>query len=469
MKLRTRSGAFNFVLSTLFGFGSQLNIQRQREQFAQFVQQELYSAAFGKGSREFGWTFTPMPGTDRLQSGVRTTYAIVVVPDDATSLVLEANGCYFPRSSYQPINFDDTKTDEWNVLNRSSRNCGVTEDTNRRSKAFVVPIPAARRDGGNEFWVDKINFVPVAKGKRIVVTISGKNFSPQIGVLIDGVPLIQSIGMAQPLIRDDSNAGKETVQELGNGEIRGRIERIDTEKIILSFNMPADYSGTPAITLVAPGRATNLNDLPLLINRTPNMTLEAFEKKMFGNSPKPDDFRIDRVRIFRGPNKNLTALISGAGFVDMGAGLPVVLVNGTARPNTTIQSTTLMRVVFAPPADPLIKVTMTSQNADVRQKKTIESEAVPNPVFLSDSDVEVIVYETATEDEAGTLVVKITGTGFTDKLKSSIGDIAVKSATEAILTIPDPKAASVVTLVDEDTGQKVKAVITRQSKPPAKP
>jgi hypothetical protein len=468
MKLRTRAGAFNFVLSTLFGFGSQLSVQRQREQFAQFVQQELYSAAFGKGSREFGWTFTPMPGTDRLQSGVRTTYAIVVVPDNATSIVLETNGCYFPRSSHQPIDFDDTKSNDWNVLNRSSRNCGVTEDSNRRSKAFVVPIPAARVDGGNEFWVDKINFVAVAKGKRIVVAISGKNFSPQIGVLIDGVPLVHSIGMAQPLIRDDSAAGKATVQELGTGEIRGQIERIDTEKIIFSFTMPPDYSGTPTITLVAPGRATNLNDLPLMINRTPNIPLEAFPTKMFGNSPAPDDFRIDRVRIFRGPNDDLTALISGAGFVDTGAGLPRVLVNGAAPLTAVRETATLMRVIFEPPLDSAIKVTMMSQNADPAKRKTIESEAVPNPVFLSVSDVEVILYEAATEDEPATLVVKITGTGFTDKLKSSIGDIAVKSATEAVLTITDPKAASIVTLEDEDSGQKVKAVITRKSNPPGK-
>lgn len=466
MKLRTRAGAFNFVLSTLFGFGSQLNVQRQREQFTQFVQQELYSAAFGKGSREFGWTFTPMPGTDRLQSGVRTTYAIVVVPDNATSLVLETNGCYFPRSSHQPIDFKDTKSDDWNELNRSSRNCGVTEDGNRRSKAFVVPIPAARLDGGNEFWVDKINFAPVAKGKRIVVAISGKNFSPQIGALIDGVPLLHSIGLAQPLIRDDSVAGRATSQELSTGEVKGQIERIDTDKIILSFSMPADYSGTPTITLVAPGRATNLNDLQLVINREPNKTLDEFPTKMFGNSPKPDDFRIDRVRVFRGPADQLTALISGAGFVNAGAGLPRVLVNGGVPLFTAQISATLMRVVFDPPTDPSIKVTMTSQNLDPLKRKTIESESVPNPAFLSVSDVEVIVYEAATEDEPATLVVKITGTGFTDKLKTSIGDIAVKSATEAVLTITDPKAASVVTLEDEDTGQKVKAVITRKSKAP---
>ena len=61
MNLQTRAGALNFALSTLFGFGSQLKVQRQREQFSQFVQQELYSSAFGKGSREFGWTFTQCP------------------------------------------------------------------------------------------------------------------------------------------------------------------------------------------------------------------------------------------------------------------------------------------------------------------------------------------------------------------------------------------------------------------------
>src|SRR5438094_6497020 len=135
MKLRTIAGAFSVVASFLFGFGARLNIERQREQFSQFVQQELYSAAFGKGSREFGWTFTPMPGTDRLLSGDRTTYAAVVVPDSATALVLESNGCFFPRTAYQPLNFADTQSVTWNADERSSRNC-------TKGRAFVVPIPS---------------------------------------------------------------------------------------------------------------------------------------------------------------------------------------------------------------------------------------------------------------------------------------------------------------------------------------
>ncbi len=146
MKLRVKSGKLTAIASFLFGFGARLDVQRQREQFSQFVQQELYSAAFGKGSREFGWTFTPMPGTDRLHSGVRTTYAVVVVPEEATSIVLESNGCYFPRSAYQPNDFNDTVDEErWGVKNKTSRNCG-------ESKAFLVPIPVGG-SGRNDFRV----------------------------------------------------------------------------------------------------------------------------------------------------------------------------------------------------------------------------------------------------------------------------------------------------------------------------
>lgn len=470
MKLNVRAGAFNFVLSTLFGFGSQLNIQRQREQFAQFVQQELYSAAFGKGSREFGWTFTPMPGMDRLQSGVRTTYAIVVVPDDASSLILESNGCYFPRSSYQPNNFEETKSREWNVVNRTSRNCSAVD---LKARGFVVPIPAARVDGGNEFWVDRINFEPVPKGGRVVVSVSGKNFSPQIGALIDGVPLLHSIGLAQPLHRDDSETGKATVQDLSAEQIRGRIERIDSEKIVLSFNMPPEYRGTPNITLIAPGRAANLNTLPIAINGSRRASLSNFIPRMFGHIPDPPAFRIDRVRVSRGPTDPgppprllLTALISGDGFIVPRGNLLEVLVNGNGPRTTQVLSEKLVRITFDPPSDDSIRITLVSTNPGRVNVKTAESEAIPNPAFLRISNVEVITYDEATDSDPATLVVKITGSGFTDSLITSAGEIAVQSATEAILTIPDPRATAIVIITDTVTGQSAKAVITRKSKSP---
>ena len=463
MKLNVKAGALNFVFSTLFGFGSQLKAQRQREQFSQFVQQELYSAAFGKGSREFGWTFTPMPGTDRLQSGVRTTYAIVVVPDDATSLVLESNGCYFPRSSHQPNDFADTKGDEWNVVGRTSRNCG----NGRPTKVFVVPIPAARVEGGNEFWVERIDFQGVAKGKQVVVAIRGKNFSPQMGALINGVPLVQSIGLAQPLIRDDSAAGRATADELKDVEIPGRIERIDFDKILLTFKMPPDFQGTPTIMLIAPGRATDINLLPHVgVNEISDTRLADYPRKMFGHGPGPDPFRIDKIKLFRSRTAGkLMAQVSGAGFGSAAAELPQVLVNGSSETPTYV-SATLLTVEFPIPPDETVRVTLVSKKGD-----TVESDSVANPAsFLSVSNVEVVSYEPPSEDDpTSALVVKVTGTGFTDNLKATFGEktleVAVRSATEAVIAIPDPKAASMVTLEDTVTKQKVKVIVTRRSKP----
>jgi hypothetical protein len=465
MKLKTNAGAFTAVASFLFGFGARLNVQRQREQFSQFVQQELYSSAFGKGSREFGWTFTPMPGTDRLLSGVRTTYAVVIVPEEATSIMVESNGCYFPRSAYQPNDFDDTKdASRWGD-GRTSRGCGS-------SKAFVVPIPSSD-DGSNDFWVKGLSFQPVDKGKRIVVLISGSNFSSQIGVLINGVPLPQSIGLAQPLIRDDSKAGVEAMKDADGEKIHGHVERIDANKIVASFEMPPDFKGTPTITLIAPGRAVDLNWLPgLAINENPSTRLIDYPIEMFGHSPSPSGFRIASVRVFRGRTSGtLTALINGAGFLNTGTTPPTpavdkVIVNGNWPARVTFESPSLLRVEFPVPADETIKFTLVSLNNDPKKVETIESDTVANPARLSVSGFEVITYEPATEDEPATLVVKINGTGFTDKLRASVGELAVKSATEAILTVTNPKAAAVVTLTDDVTGQTVKTVITRKTRSP---
>ncbi|HLL77843.1 MAG TPA: proprotein convertase P-domain-containing protein [Pyrinomonadaceae bacterium] len=466
MNLKVTSGAFNFVLSTLFGFGSSLNIQRQREQFSQFVQQELYSSAFGKGAREFGWTFTPMPGMDRLMSGVRTTYAVVVVPEEATSLVLESNGCYFPRSYFPPTNFEHTKSDEWNIGSRTSRNCGGNSADGIRSKAFVVPIPKSRATApGNDFWVNGVSFQPVGKGKRIVVSLSGENFSPQVGVLVNGVALPQSIGLAQPLFRDDSEAGRLTREDFREAEVKGEIERIDPNKIVFHFKMAPDFQGTPTITLIGPGRAVDINWLKnVSINgEPPGTALKDFKPAMIGHGPGPDSFRIDRVRVFRSVDgKSLTALVSGAGFLDAGKSSNVAqfIVNGTAWEGA-VESATLMRINIQVPKDENIKVTLVSKKGE-----TAESDSVPNPAFLSVSNVEV-TYEAVDEGQSATLLVRIKGTGFKDGLRASVNgkalDVAVKSATEAVFTMPDPKAAAIVT-IEDDTGQKAKVVVARTKK-----
>ena len=465
MKLNVKAGALNLVLSTLFGFGSRLSVQRQREQFSQFVQQELYSSAFGKGSREFGWTFTQMPGTDRIMSGVRTTFAVVVVPDNASSLVLESNGCYFPRSYYPPNDFADTKSTRWNKDGRTSRNCGGNP-----TKAFIVPIPSAQVGGGNEFWVEKVNFQPVGKGKQVVVAISGENFSPQMGVLVNGVPLLHSIGLAQPLIIDDSASGRRATDDLKDSEVKGRIERVDTEKIIFSLRMPSDFIGTPTITLIAPGRATDINDLVLEINRTPGMKLSEF-KPMFGFS-RPDPFRIDGVKLFRSLTAGrLIAQVSGDGFGKSNPGsssgsdgLTHVLVNGSES-KAKVHSPSLLTIEFDAPTDETIKVTLVSS-----KDETAESDVVANPSFrLSVAEVEVVTYEAEEEGGPDTILVKIKGTGFSDSLTATLADrvfpVAVKSATEAVFAMPDPKGAAIVTLQDA-SGRRAKVVVARRAPQP---
>ena len=481
MKLKTTAGAFNFLLTTLFGFGAQVNVQRQREQFAQFVQQELYSSAFGKGSREFGWTFTPMPGMDRLQSGVRTTYAVVIVPDDATSIVLEANGCYFPRSAYQPLNFKETKDPDWNVQNRTSRNCG-----GQRTKAFIVPIPTATIDGSNDFWVNRISYQPVGKGERIVVLISGQNFSSQIGVMINGTPLPHSIGLAQPLIRDDSNAGRLTEQDFQNEKIKGRIERIDANKIVFSFQMPADYAGTPTITLVAPGKAIDLNWLTNIgINGDdPPATLSSRNKDacktpptpgcaqvgtpMFSGDPPPPEFRIDRVEAFRRANNTLNVLIHGAGFaagqkVFINGVMMTVVATAPARATTssTLVSQTLISATIKPaPLDDQIQIAIDNS------KKTIKSTGVVNPLQLRIDKVTVVSYEEPTNRRRGVLVVRLEGLGFTNGLRTTPRRVQlnVTSSKEAFLTIPNPNQSEIVTLTDPVTTISVSTLVIR--KPP---
>lgn len=255
VKLRTNESYFGVALSLLFGFGASAKYKREREQFSQFVQQELYSSGFGKGSREFGWTYTPMPGASRLMPGVRTTYAIVVVPREANSLILESSGCYFPRSQYQPRDFANTQDD------------GVWRDEDddddqmcTKSDSLIVVVPNSGFDK-KVFSVESIEYKAVEQNQRATVTIKGHNFPTQIGVLVGGTPLVQAIGLAQPLIYDDSDVRSKIDDGISGSAIKGEFERLSDEQVTFWFQMPKDYQGTPPISLVAPGETKQLNYL----------------------------------------------------------------------------------------------------------------------------------------------------------------------------------------------------------------
>jgi hypothetical protein len=116
-----------------------------------------------------------------------------------------------------------------------------------------------------------------------------------MGVLVNGVPLFPTVGLAQPHLMpkrvvkegasSSSSAALDCSSKSGASGVCGMYERIDPEQIVFSFKMPNGYAGNPTITLISPGRSVDLNSLPnLRINRMPNVGLKDERVPfMFGN------------------------------------------------------------------------------------------------------------------------------------------------------------------------------------------
>ena len=255
----------NFNLAGLFtflsGFGARVDYQRQRRLYEQFITQDTYASAFGKGDSEFGWTFGPKPGTERIATGLHTTYAILVVPERADTIKLTARGCYFPRTGYAPGSFGETN--ERNLVEGASSMASLYPDVQcTADETFRLPIPGTTE---NNFWVSGIEYTPVRPGERAVVYVHGDYFSPQVGVLVDGVPLRQTVGLAQVML---AGAPRDNGFQPAP---RGDFEFISSKLMALAFTMPRnargeEYKGTPTIALVTPGRARIINDVRLVIN-----------------------------------------------------------------------------------------------------------------------------------------------------------------------------------------------------------
>ncbi len=326
-----------------------------------------------------------------------------------------------------------------------------------------MPIPGGGNPGVSDFWVDRLDYEPVKKSGRVVLSIRGRNFSSQMGILIDGVALTQAIGVAQPLIRDDSTTGAVTARDIKDEKIRGRIERIDPNQLIAVFERLDDKEDTPVITLTAPGRARNLNDLTLRINGN-TTTLNQTTPPMFGRRDPPPPRRVDKVEVFVNPtDHNPKAMISGAGFTVTHR----ILVNGIALgqlgngkdsgPNAFI-SDRLLRAEFPAPLDEMIQITLVEAG-----QTPIKGAPVANPLHLRINNVTELSYQEANKKSPAVLVVRIEGTGFNDDLRTSVGELVVKSATEAILKLKNPEAATVVTLTDPRSGSRVRTIITRKT------
>ncbi len=465
IKLSNKAGVFNIIASFLFGLGANVNYQRQREQYSQFVQQELYSSAFGKGSTEFGWTFTPMPGTDRISSGVRTTYAVVIVPKEATSVMVESTGCYFRRSDSQPENF--TVIDSFR--RNGNQGCGV-------KKTFVLPIPGGGDDSNMDFYISGLTYQSVKKGKRVVVSIYGENFSSQIGVLVNATPLKQSVGLAQPFILDDSKARKIVDDELGREEIKGSFERIDSNQIIATFSIP-EFEGTPTITLVAPGAGIDINRLKNLYINGNRYTSLSRSEYMFGRRISESERRIDSIEFYKDGNSILRAFVYGSGF---SGDCKTVYFNSSqrdslAKPVSKVTPNLINASLLEIPSFNSSTNEETLQATIICGNDILKSSAVKNPAYIKPKvpnnqpayDANKLRIENVNfiSYEGSTLVVELQGIGFTIELKSSVGDLVIQTPTNATLMIPDFKATQAVTFTDEKQKLFVKKVITRTPQP----
>lgn len=227
--------AFKFLI----GFAGSVSYQRQRELYEQFVQQQIFASGYGKGQDLFGWTYGPQPGTRRISPGEKTTFAVMIVPRNTLALELKANSRFYKRQ------ISPADPDQHDVMPGSSE------------QTFFLSVPGKRTQ---EFWVDGISYSPVKKGKRVTAVIDGNFFSPQMGILVNGVPL-------EPVVSISRIAGgtEETDVQSADG-VAGEYEITSSRQIILSFTMGENYVGTPTISVTSPEKTTAINFFDLKIN-----------------------------------------------------------------------------------------------------------------------------------------------------------------------------------------------------------
>lgn len=302
----------------LFGFGASVGFQRQRSVYEQFIHQDVFASGFGKGLDNFGWTIGPNPGTKRLAPGPRTTYAILAIPRGALAVKLEANAIAF-RNKDAP---DDRPTPL--AVN----------------KQFTVLVPQRDTEG---FWVDSVAYTPVPSGQRVTVLLGGKYFSPLTGITVDGQPLRRAVALAK---HESEEATNET-----DTNAPGEFEYLNSNELVLSFKMAADYVGTPVITLITPEKTSAINyftDLRINFNRTSSLIEHSKTEPMFIGG-----FGITGLRGVRVAGGNVTASLVGTGFRNRAT----ITVNGTAITRPRLRSTALYELSFPNPAAPEWKVT----------------------------------------------------------------------------------------------------------------
>src|SRR6185503_18596538 len=168
----------------------------------------------------------------------------------------------------------------------------------------------------------------VEPGERMIATITGQNLPSQVGVLINGIPLREAVGLGQ--LNVESILGDDKIRDNCVSDTCGRFERINAEEIVISFRTPSSESGTPRITLIGPGRSVEINNLFLRINGQDDSQLNN-SAEMFG--PTPDstlrtisDFKVAPTQ---GSTTTTTGVLTGKRFKFKPGDNDQIYVNGS--------------------------------------------------------------------------------------------------------------------------------------------
>ena len=392
---------FNLLgrLGWLIGFGTKIDYVRQREQYGQFIEQETFASGFGKGESKFGWTFGPRPGSRVIAPGVHTTYAVLSVPRNATQITLRTESIAYHMNKMPTKEREDSK----NIQAKDS---------------FPLMIPSADEKKG--FYVAGVFYTPVSKGQRTVVFLKGSRFSPQTGVLVNGVALRPSVGLAQPGFAkaDPKHSGQK-------GDVVGEFEHHSQSTMVLSFSIK-NFVGTPTIALISPGRAASINRFPLPMNNRETLRKRSLKEPMFVEKLTLTDLKVRSVS----PTV-VEATLTGEGFRDAAT----IKVNSVDVTSAQLESATRYFVSFPPPSTTDWDVSI-SQDLGETQQSVTHSES--NPFSLRVSSHEVLGHwpgdSKATPPTKSRLLLKVTGNALcplpgtaTSSLDIEVNGTAVKN------------------------------------------
>lgn len=280
------------VIKLLMGLGIKVNYQRQRELYEEFLQQEIYASGYGKGSNAFGWTYGALPGSKRVAPGVRTTYAVLVVPRDASMLELTA----------QAVAFDRRHAPDYDLQSKVFRE-GTDQLVSKET--FYVQVP---NQFTQNFSIRSAEYTTVKKGEHVTAIIKGDYFSPQAGILVNGVPLKRALSAA--------NTGSSAALEIedANKKVHGVYEQVSSREIVLNFSMGegSAYVGTPTITLITPEKSSAVNFFPIWVNyhKEHRRTLDEMSvtEPMF-----IEDFKVDKLDIIEDKDGYILGRLLGSG------------------------------------------------------------------------------------------------------------------------------------------------------------